>query len=160
VLKAQKFDEKMVIHDYGFGGAGMSLAWGCRAMVAELALERRERRCGRPGMWFSGTDGGASVATPGRSGPPVSGTYEGGDARSIRFVVGDQVKVFPISDVVSMQFDNPTAKQPSSSEGLRTPSEPAPPSTPDVADKQLKFWAVISDYRDANTRYANEPQSD
>jgi len=92
-----------------------------------------------------------------RSGPPVSGTYEGGDASSIRFVVENQVKVFPISDVVSIQFDNPTAKQPSSSEGPRTSSETAPPSTPDVADKQLKFCAVISDYRDANTRYANEP---
>ena len=91
-----------------------------------------------------------------RSGPPVSGTYEGGDARSIRFVVGDQVKVVPISDVLSIQFDNPTAKQPSSSEGLRKPSEPAPPSTPDVADKQRKFCEVIQDWRDANTRYANE----
>jgi hypothetical protein len=87
----------------------------------------------------------------------VTGTYAGGDARSIRFIVGDQVKVFPVSDVVSVQFDNPTAKQPSSSEGLRTPSEPVPPSTPDVADKQRKFCAVIEDYRDANTRYANEP---
>jgi hypothetical protein len=91
-----------------------------------------------------------------RTGPPVSGTYAGGDARSIRFIVGDQVKVFPVSDVVSVQFDNPN-KQPSSSEGLRTPSEPAAPSTPYVADKQLKFCQVISDYRDANTRYANEP---
>src|SRR5215471_213733 len=55
VLNAQKFDEKMVIHDYGFGGAGMSLAWGCGAMAAELALERQERRaavlgCGSPGL--------------------------------------------------------------------------------------------------------------
>jgi glycine/D-amino acid oxidase-like deaminating enzyme len=54
-LNAQKFDEKMVIHDYGFGGAGMSLAWGCGAMAAELALERQERRaavlgCGSPGL--------------------------------------------------------------------------------------------------------------
>jgi len=89
-----------------------------------------------------------------RSGPPVTGTYAGGDARSIRFIVGDQAKVFPVSDVVSVQFDSPTAKQPSSSEGLRTPSEPVPPSTP---DKQRKFCAVIEDYRDANTRYANEP---
>src|SRR5215469_10531139 len=55
VLKAQKFDEKMVIHDYGFGGAGMSLAWGCGAMVADLALPHSERRvavlgCGSPGL--------------------------------------------------------------------------------------------------------------
>ncbi len=55
VLKAEKFDEKTVIHDYGFGGAGMSLAWGCGAMVADLALEHSERRaavlgCGSPGL--------------------------------------------------------------------------------------------------------------
>jgi hypothetical protein len=90
-----------------------------------------------------------------RSGPRVSGEYAGGDARSVRFVVGDQVKVYPVS-VVTIQFDNP-AKQPSSSEGLRTPSEPGPPNTPDVADKQVKYCAVISDYRDAVARYANEP---
>ena len=27
VLKGVKFDDKTVVHDYGFGGAGMSLAW-------------------------------------------------------------------------------------------------------------------------------------
>ena len=55
VLKAVKFDEKTVIHNYGFGGAGMSLAWGCGAMAAEMALQHRERRaavlgCGSPGL--------------------------------------------------------------------------------------------------------------
>jgi D-amino-acid oxidase len=55
VLKAEKFDEKTVIHDYGFGGTGMSLAWGCGAMVADIALQHSERRaavlgCGSPGL--------------------------------------------------------------------------------------------------------------
>src|SRR6516225_9173894 len=55
VLKAEKFDSKTVIHDYGFGGAGMSLAWGCGAMAADLALQHDERRaavlgCGSPGL--------------------------------------------------------------------------------------------------------------
>lgn len=55
VLKAEKFDEKTVIHDYGFGGTGMSLAWGCGSMVADIALEHGERRaavlgCGSPGL--------------------------------------------------------------------------------------------------------------
>jgi D-amino-acid oxidase len=55
VLKAEKFDAKTVIHDYGFGGTGMSLAWGCGAMVADLALQHDERRaavlgCGSPGL--------------------------------------------------------------------------------------------------------------
>jgi D-amino-acid oxidase len=55
VLKPEKFDNKTVIHDYGFGGAGMSLAWGCGAMAAAMALEHNERRaavlgCGSPGL--------------------------------------------------------------------------------------------------------------
>jgi len=55
VLKAEKFDTKTVIHDYGFGGAGMSLAWGCGAMAADFALQHPERRaavigCGSPGL--------------------------------------------------------------------------------------------------------------
>jgi glycine/D-amino acid oxidase-like deaminating enzyme len=55
VLKPEKFDAKTVIHDYGFGGAGMSLAWGCGAMAAEMALEHPERKaavigCGSPGL--------------------------------------------------------------------------------------------------------------
>ena len=44
VLKVEKFDEKTVIHDYGFGGAGMSLAWGCGAIAAGMALEHNERK--------------------------------------------------------------------------------------------------------------------
>ncbi|MGD0134901.1 MAG: FAD-dependent oxidoreductase [Bryobacteraceae bacterium] len=55
VLKAEKFDEKTVVHDYGFGGAGMSLAWGCGALAADLALQHDNRKaavlgCGSPGL--------------------------------------------------------------------------------------------------------------
>jgi D-amino-acid oxidase len=55
VLKAEQFDAKTVIHDYGFGGAGMSLAWGCGSMAADMALEHGDRRaavlgCGSPGL--------------------------------------------------------------------------------------------------------------
>jgi glycine/D-amino acid oxidase-like deaminating enzyme len=55
VLKAEKFDDKTIVHDYGFGGAGMSLAWGCGAMAADMALLHSERTaavlgCGSPGL--------------------------------------------------------------------------------------------------------------
>jgi D-amino-acid oxidase len=39
VLRAEKFDSKTIIHNYGHGGAGMSLSWGCGQRAAEMALE-------------------------------------------------------------------------------------------------------------------------
>jgi glycine/D-amino acid oxidase-like deaminating enzyme len=55
VLKAEKLDGKLLIHDYGHGGSGMSLSWGTGLMAAELALEHTERRvavigCGAAGL--------------------------------------------------------------------------------------------------------------
>jgi len=55
VVKADKLNDKLLVHNYGHGGAGMSLAWGTGLMAAELATEhqaaagRRDRvRVGRP----------------------------------------------------------------------------------------------------------------
>src|SRR5437660_934077 len=55
VLRAEKLDAKTLIHDYGFGGAGMSLSWGCGSLVADLAMQTGARRaavvgCGAPGL--------------------------------------------------------------------------------------------------------------
>jgi D-amino-acid oxidase len=55
VLKAEPFDGKTVIHNYGHGGAGMSLAWGTGLMASELALPHLDRRlavigCGSVGL--------------------------------------------------------------------------------------------------------------
>src|SRR6059036_1100400 len=55
MLKAEKLDAKTVIHNYGHGGAGMSLSWGTGFLVAELALEHSERNaavigCGAAGL--------------------------------------------------------------------------------------------------------------
>jgi D-amino-acid oxidase len=55
VLKADKLDDKTLIHNYGHGGAGWSLSWGTGYMAAEMALETSHRRaavigCGVVGL--------------------------------------------------------------------------------------------------------------
>jgi glycine/D-amino acid oxidase-like deaminating enzyme len=55
VLRAEKLDAKTLVHNFGHGGAGMSLSWGTGQMAAELALEQSERRaavigCGVVGL--------------------------------------------------------------------------------------------------------------
>lgn len=55
VLRAEKLDAKTIIHNYGHGGAGMSIGWGCGIVVADLAEQTGERRvavigCGSPGL--------------------------------------------------------------------------------------------------------------
>ncbi len=55
LLRAERLDETTVIHNYGHGGAGMSLSWGTGAMAAEMALAHDSRRaavigCGAVGL--------------------------------------------------------------------------------------------------------------
>lgn len=55
VLRAERVDDKTVIHNFGHGGSGMSLSWGTGQMAAELALAHDSRRaavigCGVVGL--------------------------------------------------------------------------------------------------------------
>src|SRR5262249_40860007 len=55
VLRADKLDDKLLVHKEGHGGAGMSLAWGTGLMASELALEHQARQaavigCGSVGL--------------------------------------------------------------------------------------------------------------
>jgi glycine/D-amino acid oxidase-like deaminating enzyme len=44
VLRAEKLDAKTLIHNFGHGGAGMSLSWGTASMATDLALPHQDRR--------------------------------------------------------------------------------------------------------------------
>jgi glycine/D-amino acid oxidase-like deaminating enzyme len=44
VLRADTLDAKTLIHNYGHGGAGMSLSWGTASMAADLATAHPDRR--------------------------------------------------------------------------------------------------------------------
>jgi glycine/D-amino acid oxidase-like deaminating enzyme len=55
VLKADKLGDKLLVHNYGHGGAGMSLAWGTGLMAAEFATDHPSRQaavigCGSVGL--------------------------------------------------------------------------------------------------------------
>jgi len=55
VVRADNFDEKLLIHNYGHGGAGYSLSWGTAFLATEYALAATERRaavigCGIVGL--------------------------------------------------------------------------------------------------------------
>jgi glycine/D-amino acid oxidase-like deaminating enzyme len=55
VVRAEKFGDTTIVHNYGHGGAGMSLAWGTGSLAADLALKHQDRRaavlgCGSPGL--------------------------------------------------------------------------------------------------------------
>ena len=44
VLRADKLDNKLLIHNFGHGGSGMSLSWGTASMSVDLALPHNERK--------------------------------------------------------------------------------------------------------------------
>jgi D-amino-acid oxidase len=47
VVRAVRYGERTVIHNYGHGGGGISLAWGSSELAAELATEYAAERGGR-----------------------------------------------------------------------------------------------------------------
>lgn len=40
VLRAQPFGAKVLVHNYGHGGGGFSLSWGCATLAADLIADR------------------------------------------------------------------------------------------------------------------------
>ncbi len=44
VLRADHLGDKLLVHNYGHGGGGFSLSWGCAAMAADLVADRSPQR--------------------------------------------------------------------------------------------------------------------
>ena len=95
-----------------------------------------------------------------KSGQTITGTYAGGDARCIRFVVGDQVKTFPVENVTRIVFESAS---PAGSNGADhtwskagSGTAPRPVTAPAIPDEQTRFCEIVQDYRAANIRFSNE----
>ncbi len=54
VVRADKLDDKMLIHNFGHGGAGMSLSWGTAFLAQELASAQPARRAAVIGCGVAG----------------------------------------------------------------------------------------------------------
>jgi glycine/D-amino acid oxidase-like deaminating enzyme len=77
LVRADSVDEKLLIHNYGHGGGGVSLSWGTADMAAELALAATLRQaavigCGAVGLATARLlqDRGFSVTIYARDLPP------------------------------------------------------------------------------------------
>jgi len=44
-VEAERMNDKLVIHNYGHGGGGITLSWGSSHLATELALQSSQRRC-------------------------------------------------------------------------------------------------------------------
>lgn len=54
LLRADRLDDTTVIHNYGHGGAGMSISWGTGQMAAEMALDHPSRTAAVIGCGVAG----------------------------------------------------------------------------------------------------------
>jgi glycine/D-amino acid oxidase-like deaminating enzyme len=55
VVRAEKLDDKLIVHNYGHGGGGVTLSWGTADQAVRLALQATPRRvavlgCGAVGL--------------------------------------------------------------------------------------------------------------
>lgn len=79
VLRAEGVDRQTIVHNYGHGGGGMSLSWGCALLARDLALATTKRRAAVIGSGVIGLstarvlqDAGFDVTIYARDLPPLT----------------------------------------------------------------------------------------
>jgi D-amino-acid oxidase len=77
VVRAEKLGDKLIVHNYGHGGGGISLSWGTAQLALEIARESNERKaavlgCGAVGLATARLlqDAGFEVTVYARDLPP------------------------------------------------------------------------------------------
>ena len=79
VVRADRLGEKVVVHNYGHGGGGITLSWGSAELAAELATQTEHRRAAVVGAGIMGLttarllqDRGFDVTVYARELPPYT----------------------------------------------------------------------------------------
>jgi D-amino-acid oxidase len=77
VLREERRDNKTIVHNYGHGGAGMTLSWGTALLARDIALRTQQRRAAVIGCGVNGLstarvlqDAGFDVTIYARDLPP------------------------------------------------------------------------------------------
>jgi glycine/D-amino acid oxidase-like deaminating enzyme len=79
VVRTEKLDDRLIVHNYGHGGGGITLSWGSALLAADMAQQSSERVCAVLGCGALGLttarilqDRGFSVTIYARDLPPLT----------------------------------------------------------------------------------------
>ena len=75
VVNAERMNDKVIIHNYGHGGGGITLSWGTSHLAMELANETEFKRCAILGCGAAGLSAARLMQTAGWESPFTQRIY-------------------------------------------------------------------------------------